>query len=137
MQILINDGMKKEGKIFKGLMIFGYALAFLILLLAHYRKEYSYVNVVIIFIYCVVFGTVGLYGWLYALKYKLEITEEKIVLKTLFKKTEICISDITNYSCKRYRKTVFYQFRLSVDKKIILLNTRYKDELEKLLLNVT
>ena len=80
-------------------------------------------------------GTVALYGWLYASKYKLKITEEEIVVQTLFKKTLIYISDIKNYTCDRYRKSVFYQFKLFTGEKIFLVNTRYKNEFEELLAN--
>ena len=43
----------------------------------------------VIFGFCFMLGTVALYGWLYASKYKLKITEEEIVVQTLFKKTLI------------------------------------------------
>lgn len=63
------------------------------------------------------------------------MTNEKIVLKTLFKSVEVQLKDIKNYNCKRYRKSEFYQFFVFCKEKKILINTRYKDDLEKLLKN--
>ena len=75
----------------------------------------------------------GFYVWLYAIKYNLKINKEKIVLRTLFRKVEINICNIEKYTCKRYRKSVFYQFNLFIKDKRILVNTRYKDEFIKIL----
>lgn len=49
------------------------------------------------------FGTFGIYGWLYAIKYSIEIDDEKVYLRTLFRRIELNISDIEKYSCNRYR----------------------------------
>lgn len=56
------------------------------------------------------------------------------MLRTLFRKVDINISDIKNYTCNRYRKSLFYQFNLCTKDKRILVNTRYKEELEKILI---
>ena len=134
----IIDGMKKEGKPFKYVMIFGYVFAIvctIYLLLYNYFFEdiCSDADILKIFIICLMFGTYCLYGWLYSLTYKVEFNDDKVYLKTLFKKIELNINDIEKYTVKRYRKSVFYQFHLFINGKKILINTRYKDEFENIL----
>ena len=58
---------------------------------------------------------------------------DKILLKTLFRRVELNICDIEEYTCNRYNKSVFYQFNLFIKEKKILVNTRYKEEFEKIL----
>lgn len=129
------DGMKKEGKPFKYVMIFGYIFSILMPLSNYLIKneKYSDKNMLSIFLICFMFGTIGLYGWLYSSKYKIEFDSKKISLKTLFKKIELNVCDIDKYTCNRYRKSVFYQFILFIKDKKVLINTRYKDEFEKVL----
>lgn len=131
----IIDGMKKEGKPFKYVMIFGYVFAILMLLSNYFIfvEKYSDAVILKIFIIYLMVGTFGLYGWLYSLTYKVEFNDDKVYLKTLFKKIELNISDIEKYTVKRYRKSVFYQFHLFINGKKILINTRYKDEFENIL----
>ena len=130
----IIDGMKNEGKPFRNLMIFSYVLTVLMPLFTYLMNNCKYSRDMLLFaIAWFLFGTFGLYGWLYAIKYKLEFNEEKVYLKTLFKKIEFNIRDVEKYICNRYRKSVFYQFRLFIKGKKILINTRYKDEFEKIL----
>ena len=131
----IIDGMKKEGKPFKYVMIFGYVFAILMLLSNYFIfvEKYSDADILKIFIIYLMFGTFGLYEWLYAVTYKVEFNDDKVYLKTLFKKIELNINDIEKYTVKRYRKSVFYQFHLFINGKKILINTRYKDEFENIL----
>lgn len=131
----IIDGMRKEGRISKFVAIFGYILSILMPLSFYFMKyeEYSTKELILIFVNLFCPSSVGLYGWLYSIKYKLTITQEKVVLKTLFRKVEIHLKDVTYYTCKRYRKSVFYQFRLYLKDKSILVNTRYKGEFEEIL----
>ena len=131
----IIDGMKKEGKPFKYVMIFGYVFALLMLLSNYFIfvEKYSDADILKIFIIYLMFGTFGLYEWLYAVTYKVEFTDDKVYLRTLFKKIELNIIDIEKYTVKRYRKSVFYQFHLFINGKKILINTRYKDEFENIL----
>ena len=79
------------------------------------------------------FSLFGLYGWLYSIKYRVEFDNERVYLKTLFRKIELNICNVKKYTCNRYRKSVFYQFNLFINDKKILINTRYKDEFEKVL----
>ena len=130
----IIDGMKNEGKPFRNLMIFSYVLTVVMPLFTYLMNNCKYSrDMLLLAIAWFLFGTFGLYGWLYAIKYKVEFNEEKVYLKTLFKKIEFNIRDVEKYICNRYRKSVFYQFRLFVKGKKILINTRYKDEFEKIL----
>ncbi len=134
MDNIIIDGMKKESKLARNLMFFGFVL-FLLTFLYMYvnNKSLKDKEVLVMFILYLSFGIFGFYVWLYDIKYSLKITKEKILLKTLFRKVEINICSIEKYTCKRYRKSVFYQFNLFIKDKRILVNTRYKDEFIKIL----
>ena len=131
----IVDEMKNEGKLFKFITIFGFILSCLMPLAIYWTNDESYDNTDIV-LYGVVFfimGLVGLYGWLYSIKYRVEITDEKIKLKTLFRKQEIDIVDVKKYSCSQYRKSVFYQFKLYINNKNIVISSRYVNELKAIL----
>ena len=129
------DGMKTEGKPFRNIMIFCYIFSIIMPTGIYFMKDSGFSNkdLILLVIFWLLLGTYSLYGWLYAIKYKLEFNDEKVHLKTLFKKIELDICDIEKYTCKRYRKTVFYQFNLFIKGKKVLINTRYKDEFEKIL----
>ena len=127
--------MRKECKPFRNIMLFGYIFAILMPLSIYLMNndKYSDNDIILFAIAGVMFGTIGLYGWLYSIKYRLEFDNEKVYLKTLFRTIELNICDIKKYTCNRYRKSVFYQFNLFVMDKKVLINTRYKDEFEKIL----
>lgn len=131
----IIDGMRKEGKPFRNIMLFGYIFAILMPLSIYLMNndKYSDKDIILFAFAGVMFGTIGLYGWLYSMKYRLEFDSEKVYLKTLFRKIELNICDVKKYTCNRYRKSVFYQFNLFINNRKVLINTRYKDELEKVL----
>ncbi len=131
----INDGMKEEGKYAIILTIFSYVIAIL-MLLANYLTNYisySDKDIILITVFCFSCGTISLYLWLYSRTYKLRITQEKVILKTLFKSIEIEVKDITNYTYKRYMKSAFYQFNLFIKDKKVLVNTRFRDEFIEIL----
>jgi len=131
----IIDGMKKESKKARNVTILCYLFAIL-MPLSNYlinNEKYNDSDILIIFLLCFMLGTFSLYGWIYAIKYRVEFNNEKIHLKTLFKKKELNICDIEKYTCNRYRKSVFYQFNLFINGKKVLINTRYKDEFEQIL----
>ena len=131
----IIDGMKKESKKPRNAMILCYLFAVL-MPLAHYlidNDKFSDIDILLIFLWCFILGSICLYGWLYAIKYRVEFDNEKVYLKTLFRKVELNICDVKKYTCNRYGKSVFYQFNLFINDKKILINTRYKDEFEKVL----
>lgn len=131
----IIDGMKKEGKPFRNLMIMSYALTILMPLSIFLMNntKYNDKDIILSIVVWFMFGVFGLYGWLYAIKYRVEINKEKIILKTLFREERINICDIEKYTCNRYKKSAFYQFDLFIKNKRIVVNTRYKEELERIL----
>lgn len=136
MDIIIKDDMVKESKTWKNPMIIFLALAalFPLVLIWNNIKTTEFILGEVFFI---LVGSYFLYGYLYAYKYKVVVTNEKIVLRTLFKSVEVQVKDIKTYNCKRYRKSEFYQFLVFWNEKKILINTRYKDDLEKLLKDKT
>lgn len=136
MDIIIKDDMVKESKAWKNPMIIFFALAalFPLVLIWNNIKTTEFILGEVFFI---LVGCYFLYGYLYTYKYKVVVTNEKIVLRTLFKSVEVQVKDIKTYNCKRYRKSEFYQFLVFWNEKKILINTRHKDDLEKLLKDKT
>ena len=130
----IIDGMKKEGKSFLRLAIFA-TILFALTFIYMYVNEKNFQDKVVLSMLMVysMFSLLGLYGWLYSIKYRLEIDNEKVYLKTLFRTIKLNICDIKKYTCNRYRKSVFYQFNLFIKDKKVLINTRYKEEFESIL----
>lgn len=134
MDNIIIDRMKKESKLARNVMFFSFALLLLTFVYMYVNnKSLQDKDVLFMFILFFCLGMFGFYVRLYAIKYNLKINKEKIVLRTLFRKVEINICNIEKYTCKRYRKSVFYQFNLFIKDKRILVNTRYKDEFIKIL----
>ncbi len=132
----IIDGMKNESRKALNVAVVGYLFALLNTLYIYLANNGKYSNSdILISILYFIFGTFSLYGWLYAVKYRVMFDSEKIHLKTLFKEIKLNICDVEKYTCNRYKKSVFYQFKLFVNGKKILINTRYKEELEKALNN--
>ena len=129
---IIKDDMVKESKAWKNPMIIFFVLAalFPLVLIWNNIKTTEFILGEVFFI---LVGCYFLYGYLYVYKYKVVVTNEKIVLKTLFKSVEVQFKDIKTYNCNRYRKSVFYQFNLFINERKVLINTRYKDEFEKVL----
>jgi hypothetical protein len=127
---IIVDGMKKEGKTLRNIMIMGFVMSVLMPITIYFLGNVEYTNkeYIIMALFFIFIGLFGLYGWLYSLKYNVVITEDKIIVKTIFKHMVLQLKDIRNYSYKRYRKTVFYQFKLYAKDKTILISTRYKNE---------
>ena len=130
------DDMKKESKKPRNTMIVGYLLFALTFSYMYYNgKSFFDKDIITMFLFNFMVGTFSLYGWLYAITYRVEFDDNKVLLKTLFRKVEIDICDIEKYTCNRYRKSAFYQFDLFVKGKKILINTRYKEEFEQILIN--
>ena len=125
---LISDDMKKESKVFLVLFILGYA--YTLSLIVSYGNSADWLKW---YIYFFGMSSLMLYCWLYTVKYKIIITNEEIQITTLFKKTTISIEELTHYNCKRYGKSVFYQFDLFIEDQHTLVTTRYKDDFEKIL----
>lgn len=132
MDIIFKDDMVKESKTWKNPMLLFFVLAVLFPLTLIWNNI-KITEFILEEVFFLIVGSYFLYGYLYAYKYKVVVTNEKIVLKTLFKNVEVQFKDIKTYNCKRYRKSEFYQFLVFCKEKKILINTRYKDDLEKLL----
>lgn len=134
-ELLITDGMRKESKLFLIVMIFEAILAIVCPSVAYITNDGKYrsMDILLVCLLFVIFFLISLYGFLYSIKYKIEISKEKIVVSTLFRKFEVSVNKVIKYTCKRYGKSVFYQFRLYTNKDSVLVNTRYKDEFVKIL----
>jgi len=132
MDIIFKDDMVKESKTWKNPMLLFFVLAVLFPLTLIWNNI-KITEFILGEVFFLIVGSYFLYGYLYAYKYKVVVTNEKIILKTLFKNVEVQFKDIKTYNCKRYRKSEFYQFLVFCKEKKILINTRYKDDLEKLL----
>lgn len=130
----IIDGMKKEGKPFRNITIVALTLFSLTFVYMYVNNKNLQDKIVLsMLLVFLMFAIIGLYGWLYSAKYSVEIDDEKILLKTLFRKIELNICDIEKYTCNQYKKSVFYQFNLFLKSKKVLINTKYKEEFEKIL----
>lgn len=130
----IIDGMKKEAKDGIVVMIFCYFLFVSSILSFFISDGFTAKEIILMSIFYFAGGSLGLYCFIYGMRYKLEITEEKVKLTTLFKKIEINIKDIAYYTYKRYsKKSVFYNFALYTKDKKIIVSTRYKDEFLQIL----
>lgn len=131
----ISDSMKKESKKARNSMIFGYTLAVVLPTFFYFRpiETFSENSILLMFLFFFLCGSIGLYSWLYSLKYSVEITSDKIYLKTLFRKTEINLCDVKSYTYNRYMQSVFYLFKLNVNNKKVTITTRYKDQFVQIL----
>lgn len=65
----IIDGMRKEGKPFRNIMFFGYIFAIIMPLSIYLmnNNKFSDKDVILFAVAGVMFGTIGLYGWLYSI----------------------------------------------------------------------
>lgn len=134
MDDLIVDDMKKESKLFGLLTILGYILSFSTPLLYIIDKDNNTIrDITLSVIVYFSIATIALYGWLYAKRYRIEISTKSVKIRTLFKKKEIAFCDCLNYTCKRYNKSIFYQFTLYTTEKKIVISTRYNDAFETIL----
>lgn len=84
----IIDGMKEESKTFRNIMIFCYVFSIIMPTAIYFMKDSGFSNkdLILLIIFWLLLGTFSLYGWLYVIKYRLEFNDEKVYLKTLFKK---------------------------------------------------
>ena len=135
MKYKIVDGLKKEGKPCIAITIVSVVLLLLKLVNMYVDKKGLQVKEVLpILLGYFAFAIIGLYCWLYSIKYQVCIDEKRILLKTLFKKETIDICNIENYFYKRYKKSKLYQFYLTVKGNKVLVITRYKEDFENILI---
>ncbi len=132
---LFKDDMKKETK--RGLvaMIMGYSLLIISVVLFSFSliKDYQAKDILIICLFCFCVASLGLYAFLYAMKYKLEVSETQINLITLFSKVSINVNEIDSYTYKKYGIGIFYVFSIISKGKKITISTRYVEEMKRLL----
>lgn len=129
---IFKDDMKKESKLYKYPMILFFALATLFPFVSFWN-DIKTADLILGVISFLLISCFFLYGYLYAYKYNVIVFNNKIVLNTLFKSIEIQYKDIKSYSCRRYKKSVFFQFSFFCKEKKYIIYTRYRDELEELL----
>lgn len=135
-EIILIDDMKKESKVWLIPMILFFLLSILCPIsvkLVYQGNDFSDRDLIFATLIFILIASYFLYGYLYAIKYKVTVTTDKIILKTLFKNIQFNVSDIKNYYFKRYMKSVFYQFTIFYLDRKVLINTRYYEELDKIL----
>ena len=128
----VIDNMKKESKHWKFAMLFFLVLTLLfpLVLMWNDLENYEFILGQSFFVLtCFYF----LYGYMYTDRYNICVTREKVIIKTMFRRTEVLTKDIETYSCKRIRRSEMYQFLVSVNGTKVLISTRYRDDVEKLL----
>lgn len=130
--VIIKDDMLKEGNTSKNPMIIYFTLSAIFPIVIIWNKI-KIIEFILGELFFLIIACYFLYVYLYAIKYKVSITKDRITLNTLFNHIEIDIKDIKTFSCKRYRKSQFYQFLIFTNNKKTLINTRYKNEFERIL----
>ena len=133
---VLKDDMKKESNVCLApiILFFAFALIVPIVIKFIYQGDgFSDKDILLSSVLFILLGCYFLYLYLYAVTYSLTVTTDKIKLKTLFRKTDLNLSDIKQYQYKRYRKSVFYQFTFFYADKKIVINTRYQDALVRIL----
>ena len=87
---IIKDDMLKESKIWRGPMI-AFFIAAILFPFVSIWKNLETSEVILGDLFFLLFGCYFNYGWLYSVKYRVEFDNEKVYLKTLFKKIELNI----------------------------------------------
>ena len=135
MNILITDNMLKEAHTHKkpALILFVIAVAQIIANWVFKADTFTSKDILLTVLSFFFLVSWMVYAWLYAVKYTLTITETQISVITLFKRHQMDIREITQYTYKRYLKTEFYQFKLFAKNRGLMISTRYRDDLIALL----
>jgi len=132
----IVDGMKNEAKFSLFSIIIGLSFTIVAILtnILFNKNPFYAPNIYYAIVFFALF-LFGIYMYTYAMKYRLEISEGRIKLNTLFSKINLNISDISSYECKKYGISRFYQYTLIVNEKKFIIYTRYKAEFDEILEN--
>ncbi len=132
----IVDGMKNEAKFSLVSIIICLTITILSILtnILNNRNPFSAPMVYYTIIFFILF-LLAVYTYTYDMTYRLEISDGKIKLKTLFSKINLSISDISSYESKKYGISRFYQYTLIVNDKKFIISTRYKTEFDEILEN--
>lgn len=134
-KIILSDNEKKESRIWFILMIFtliiGIGGTIVFGIQSAGNKTY---NIVLLLLITIVVFSFCLYCFLCCFLYKLEVTADKITVKTLLKTNIILFSDNFTYSYKKYTKfSEFYIFSLFVNGHKIQVYTRFYKEFNNIL----
>lgn len=132
----IKDDFKKEikPKIIVVIISFSIALICLRLIIKSLLDDIDLledktgISLIAAFVLFAIIGFFGLFQCIRSSKYKLEITEQKILIQTRRARNIVYFNEIKNYSIQRYKKTQLYTFYLFTAKGVLTLYTRYKDE---------
>ena len=130
--VILKDDMAKESKLWKTPMILFLILA-LLFPWAPIWNDITPSELISGLLCLILLCCYFVYGYLYTSQYQVTVTNEKIILKTIFRRTEIEFKDVTAYHCKKYGRSQFYQFTVLRNKKKILVYTRYRADMEKIL----
>ncbi len=143
MQAIIIDDEKKEAKIVKIIMICTYVLLFTLplpSLLFSYLKSDDMTAIIkdlVLsegFIVLFIFGLLCLYTYIYAIKYRVEIFEDKVLVFSLFGKKEMCFKDIIEWESNKYAFSNLFIIKVYlVNNKKKTVCTRYINEFKAIL----
>lgn len=133
--LLVKDNMRKESKRF--LIIATVCLLLSVLTPIAYvlnanTSSWDFIKICLMY---AIFGVACLFMWVSAKRYELLITQERAIIRTMFRKYEIDLHNVMAYTCKRYRKSEFYQFTLVTENKKIMVSTHYKEKVIAILQN--
>ncbi|MGI6787701.1 MAG: hypothetical protein ACOX5X_04080 [Acholeplasmataceae bacterium] len=133
--ILLEDDYKKESKrpatLFVACLFVTVMTALSNVILPN--DEFSTLELVLTSCFFGAFTLYMLYRWLETLRYKLVVTNKKITARTLFKKYEIEMVEITKCTYQQYKKTELYQFGIYGKESAFSVTTRYQYRLVKIL----
>ncbi len=142
MEPIIKDDEKKESKIVKIIMICVFALLLIavsICLIFNYLEFEGFMTFKDLvlskeFIIFFLFALFCLYAYIYAVKYKVEIYEDKVFVSSLFGKSEIYFKDISEWEANKYALSnlfIIKVYLLNNKKKTVC--TRYINEFKAIL----
>ncbi len=126
---IIVDSMKKEGRWQLVGAIFWVTCAVLPFLLAILTGKEIIGSVIIASAFFLIAGCFPFFTWLYRANYRIEVTEQKIYIKTLFKEIEINIWDITSYTYLKNKDQELCAFILYYKNTNQVIKTRFGNEL--------
>lgn len=134
MEKYIDDNMKKEIKIPLLSAFFGYFLFAIRLYIAFQRNEnWTEGELSLSLLMCFLLGTIGVFVGIYLLAYRVKISKEKIIIKSLFGKKEVNIYEVEKYSYTWNKIYKIYQYTFYIGNKKLMFNSHYKNEIEQIL----
>ena len=137
-QNLFIDTWKKESKLILVFMLIFFIAALICPLVTYFQMEQetnvSIKEILIAFFVPFLFGCLFLYFFLYAVKYKITVSNEQLERKTLFGSKTWALSEISSYTYKKYNSiSALYQITITVGTKKDIIYTRYPDALTEII----